>query len=106
MRLKIRHNTQYTYERPVTYGLQQLRLTPKNDHNQRVLDWTITIEGGQKELAFQDHNANHVDLIGFSATATRFRSCARARLRSPTQAAWSANTQAPRPAGTFNSPPT
>ncbi|MCI5084500.1 MAG: transglutaminase family protein [Rhodovulum sp.] len=66
MRLKIRHNTQYTYERPVTYGLQQLRLTPKNDHNQRVLDWSITIEGGQKELAFQDHNDNHVDLIGFS----------------------------------------
>lgn len=66
MRLKITHTTSYRYERPVSYGLQQLRLTPKSRPSQHVLNWTTKIEGGQEELAFDDQHMNHVQLVSFS----------------------------------------
>ena len=64
MRLKIHHQTSYDYDVPVHYGLQQLRLRPKVSHGQKVLDWRLTIEGGQLELEFEDQHYNHVDLVG------------------------------------------
>jgi len=63
MRLKINHTTSYHYDAPVDYGLQQVRLTPKDQEGQKILHWEIVIEGGHKELRFTDHHANHVDLI-------------------------------------------
>ncbi|MCA0042915.1 transglutaminase family protein [Celeribacter litoreus] len=65
MRLSIRHTTRYTFENPVTYGLQQLRKTPKSTHGQEVLDWEISVTGGTKELNYIDHLNNVVDLISF-----------------------------------------
>ncbi|KCV80993.1 transglutaminase family protein [Actibacterium atlanticum] len=65
MLLKIRHHTTYSYERPVTYGLQQLRLTPKNRPSQQVLQWQVQINGGKKELEFDDEHMNEVTLISF-----------------------------------------
>ncbi len=65
MLLSIRHTTRYTFENPVTYGLQQLRKTPKNSHGQEVMSWDISIEGGQKQLSYTDHMNNVVDLISF-----------------------------------------
>jgi len=62
-RLSVNHNTTYEYDMPVAYGLQQLRLTPKERVGQHIVDWDITIEGGKKELSFLDNHANHVDLI-------------------------------------------
>ena len=63
MLLKIHHETRYNYDNPVQYGLQQLRLRPKERAGQRILDWNIEIEGGAMELSFEDHHCNHVDLI-------------------------------------------
>ncbi len=54
MRLRISHTTTYAYNAPVPYGLQQLRLTPKTDHNQRVLNWETRVTGACEELRFQD----------------------------------------------------
>ncbi|MBT0958699.1 transglutaminase family protein [Alphaproteobacteria bacterium KMM 3653] len=65
MRLRISHVTSYTYEEPVPYGLQQLRLRPKSRPNQTVLDWKIEIEGGKLEVGYEDEHANNVDLISF-----------------------------------------
>ncbi len=65
MRLKIRHTTSYQYDQPVSYALQQLRLTPKSHGAQSVLHWTTTVEGGRKELSFDDSHKNKVDLISF-----------------------------------------
>lgn len=70
MRLKINHTTHYTYDEPVPYALQQLRLTPKTGHGQTVLDWTVRVEGGQKQLSFEDQHHNTVDLISFDAGTT------------------------------------
>ena len=63
MLLKIEHETRYNYDRPVQYGLQQLRLRPKERPGQRIVDWNIGIEGGALELSFEDQHSNHVDLI-------------------------------------------
>lgn len=65
MRLKIRHITRYAFDHPVSYGLQQLRKTPKSTHQQRVLSWSTQVEGGQKELSYEDHHNNTVELLSF-----------------------------------------
>ncbi len=65
MRLTISHTTRYHYDAPVHYALQQLRLTPKSRAGQTVLRWDTIVEGGRKELEFQDHHNNHVDLVSF-----------------------------------------
>ncbi|HBZ44123.1 MAG TPA: transglutaminase [Maritimibacter sp.] len=70
MRLKIKHVTRYQFDEPVVYGLQQLRKTPKTGHQQEVLYWSTTVDGGQKELAFQDNHHNVVELISIDRDAT------------------------------------
>jgi transglutaminase-like putative cysteine protease len=65
MRLRICHRTTYDYDQPVPYALQQLRLTPKTDPTQSVLHWTIRVEGGKRELTFEDAHRNTVELISF-----------------------------------------
>ena len=67
MHLHIRHATTYDYDTPVTYALQQLRLTPKSTAVQKVIRWTTTVTGGQKQLSFEDAHRNTVDLISFDA---------------------------------------
>jgi transglutaminase-like putative cysteine protease len=70
MKLKIRHTTRYVFDTPVSYGLQQVRLTPKASPFQRIDHWETTVIGGAKEVAYSDHNNNHVDLISFDRDAT------------------------------------
>ena len=63
MQLSISHETQYTYQEPVNYALQQLRLTPKNRSGQNVVHWDIEVDGGTIELSFDDQNNNRVSLV-------------------------------------------
>ena len=70
MRLNITHTTRYAFDDPVIYGLQQLRKTPKNSHQQTVISWKTGVEGGKKELSFEDHNNNTVELISFEKETT------------------------------------
>lgn len=70
MRLRIKHTTRYRFSEPVTYGLQQLRKTPKSGHQQNVLDWSTTVENGRKEVTFEDNHNNVVELISIDRDAT------------------------------------
>ena len=70
MRLKIEHTTVYRFEQPVVYGLQQLRKTPKSTYNQSVVSWKTFIEGGRKEVVFEDHHNNTTELISFDPNTT------------------------------------
>lgn len=70
MLLKIAHTTSYHYEAPVPYALQQLRLQPKSRHNQHVVSWQIEIDGGTRQVSFEDEHANHVDLVSFEPGVT------------------------------------
>ncbi|MBB93180.1 MAG: transglutaminase [Rhodobacteraceae bacterium] len=67
MHLKISHTTSYHYDTPVPYALQQLRLRPKSRPEQNVISWDVTVDGGQRQVSFEDEHANRVDLISFDA---------------------------------------
>ena len=66
MHLKIAHTTTYRFDQPMSYGLQQLRLAPKNNAGQTVLSWSMDIDGGQIETQFLDQHNNEVVLISFA----------------------------------------
>jgi len=70
MQLTIRHATQYRFGAPVRSGLQQLRKTPKSSPQQRILRWQTRVEHGFKELGFEDHHNNFVELISFERGTT------------------------------------
>lgn len=70
MNLMIRHITTYHFDRPATYGLQQLRLIPKSRVGQEVRRWTMDVDGGQVQTEFTDHHQNRVTLISFDPHAT------------------------------------
>ena len=44
MLLKINHETRYVYDAPVQYGLQQVRLRPKERRGQAVKSWNLEVE--------------------------------------------------------------
>lgn len=66
MRLTISHATKYSYEDPVNYGLLELRLSPVDGPGQRVVQWSIEVEGGNKQAVFRDQHNNEVWLISMS----------------------------------------
>lgn len=70
MRLAIKHNTTYRFDSPVSYGLQQLRLTPKSRAGQNVVEWDMSIDGGAVESTFVDAHANTVTLVSFAPEAS------------------------------------
>lgn len=70
MRLKISHTTSYHYDQAVPYALQQLRLRPKSRAEQNVISWEIEVEGGVRQVSYEDEHANTVDLISFEPGAT------------------------------------
>jgi transglutaminase-like putative cysteine protease len=45
MRLFIEHTTHYTYGKPATYSIQQLRLWPRQDASQTVVEWQMDAPG-------------------------------------------------------------
>ncbi|MCK0169050.1 transglutaminase family protein [Jannaschia sp. S6380] len=69
-RLTIRHTTTYRWDTPVSYALQQLRLTPKDRPGQTVIDWSTRIDGGRVEVAFDDAHANRTQLVSVDAGRT------------------------------------
>lgn len=54
MRLKVHHVTRYEYDAPVRGVVQSHRLTPAEFEGQRVIDWTVSVEGGQQGGSFRD----------------------------------------------------
>ena len=63
MRLTITHRTEYSYDQPLAYVLQRLRLVPLSSATQKVRSWTLTIEGAREEVRFTDHFGNDTRLI-------------------------------------------
>ena len=63
MRLIIQHTTQYHYRDAPKHMIQLLRLTPRLDAHQRVVEWRIKTPG--KQIAFQDAfgNASHSHVL-------------------------------------------
>ena len=87
MRLKISHTTEYTYDEPVQYSLQRLRLVPCSGPTQKVRWWTLSIEGAREEVPFSDHFENDTRLISTRAISSWSASRCRARSRPTTRQA-------------------
>lgn len=63
MRLKITHRTEYSYDQPVAYALQRLRLVPLSGPTQNVSNWALAIDGARAELRYADHFGNDTRLV-------------------------------------------
>lgn len=63
MTLFITHTTRYRFDVPPSYGLQQLRTVPKSGRGQTVISWTTEVSGGRRELSYEDHHKNTVELV-------------------------------------------
>jgi transglutaminase-like putative cysteine protease len=63
MRLHINHTTQYSYDLPVDYALQKIRMRPVGSPAQGITDWSFEVEGGKLEASYCDHYGNNTDLI-------------------------------------------
>ena len=60
MQMHIRHETRYSYERPVKYSVQSLHLTPRRDASQRALSWNIATPGRRLEQIDAHGNISHL----------------------------------------------
>lgn len=57
--LAIRHETIYRYTAPLTYTIQQLRLTPRQDAHQHIKAWDVTTGGRCHAFVDAYGNASH-----------------------------------------------
>lgn len=73
MKITIKHTTSYSYDVPVNYALQQVRLTPGNSPQQKVLNWSVEVHGGSKELTYLDQYKNHTTLVQADAGKDEIR---------------------------------
>ena len=73
MDLKILHTTRYTYEEPVAYALQRLRLTPTDCPGQEIRSWRTRLEGATIEAGYLDHFGNRVELASATPATTAIR---------------------------------
>jgi len=71
MLLNISHTSNYSYDGPVSYALQQARLTPRQNKNQTIINWKIELVGAREEANFIDHFGNEVTLIQVEDGAER-----------------------------------
>ncbi len=55
----IKHVTHYRYTSPVSYSIQTLRLTPRDDDHQRVLRWHIEAPGDLEKQVDAYGNVTH-----------------------------------------------
>lgn len=63
MKVAINHRTVYSYDAPVAYALQRLRLVPTSGRLQTVVDWSLTVEGADREVSFIDAFGNTTWLV-------------------------------------------
>lgn len=77
MLLSITHRTEYSYDAPVAYALQRVRLFPLSGRAQTVRNWTLDIEGAREEVRFEDHFGNDTRLLSVHGGATSISIVAR-----------------------------
>lgn len=71
MRLNIFHETRYSYTTPVRHSIQMLRLTPRADPLQRVMQWNI--QAPKRLWAGDDAYGNHYHTLVVSEPHTEIK---------------------------------
>ncbi len=62
MRLTIEHETHYRFEEQAKHSIQYLRMTPRRDLSQRVIQWEVTTPGGLRSWVDGFGNLTHVSV--------------------------------------------
>ncbi len=74
MILKVRHTLDYRYTAPATLGPQTIRLRPRSDGSQRLLDFSLTLEPEPSlRSACLDADGNVAEQAWFLGDSARFR---------------------------------
>jgi len=60
MMLAIRHETIYRYTAPMSYTIQQLRLTPRSEPHQRIREWRVKSPGSCHRFLDAYGNESHI----------------------------------------------
>jgi transglutaminase-like putative cysteine protease len=68
MRLIIKHNTHYQYDKAPKHLIQLLRLSPRLDAHQRVIEWRVTAPGKQTRLIDAFGNISHTHVLNTPQT--------------------------------------
>jgi transglutaminase-like putative cysteine protease len=63
MKFSVQHETIYHYTAPVHYSIQQLRLTPRLESNQRLLSWDIEASGAVRPFVDAYGNLTHTMVL-------------------------------------------
>ena len=62
MRLRISHRTEYSYDAPISYALQRIRLVPLSGPTQSIVSWSLKVGGAHEELRYYDCFGNDTRL--------------------------------------------
>lgn len=63
MLLNIYHRTHYRYDAPQSRFIQSLRMTPSNCESQKILDWSINVEGAKLDASFVDGSGDRITTL-------------------------------------------
>ena len=70
-RLTVKHVTDYSYRAPVRFGEHRLMVRPRDSHDMRLLDATLSIQPKAKLRWLHDVFGNSVAVAEFSEPADR-----------------------------------
>ena len=55
MRVRIEHRTAFDYQTPASASFSEVRLTPRNDEKQNLLEFQLVTEPAAKAVSYRDH---------------------------------------------------
>ena len=65
----IHHRTQYTYDRPVSFGVHHLMIRPRDGHDMRILESSLSVTPQADVRWAFDTFGNSVALLAFHDAA-------------------------------------
>ncbi len=90
MRIRVHHETAYTYERPAQSVIQILRLTPRDHEGQYVRRWRIDLDHGGVLRQREDAFGNIMHVLSASGEFSQFSLSVDGEVETRTPPAWSA----------------
>lgn len=73
MRIRIAHETVYSYEEPIRYAIETLRLTPRSHDGQFVCRWRLDIDADCRLHKEEDHFGNITHTFTIEGPQERLR---------------------------------
>ena len=56
----IKNFVEFEFSKPPLYGIQRLRLTPKENEKQKIITWDIILKGARKETEYFDNGGSWI----------------------------------------------